>query len=182
MKLKFLFSMLVACALATVSYAQTNVSPSPFEVAISAENQTFFVNSGAWLVKVKITNRTNETLNLKDYRGVHFNFNKTNAVSAEQSALGFYGIDQRVIKSGESFEFEADLKMLSWLEPSNSSSYFPDNENRRSYQPILSGIYTVFASIIHCEEIPPDVNASRIEVRNCQSNRLAVKVAVKMDK
>jgi hypothetical protein len=184
MKLKFLFSILFVGLLAIVSDAQTNaLPPQRFDVSIAAKDQTFFVNSAAWLVNVKITNRSNETLNLKDFRGLHFIFAKTLPVSKYEESMGFYGIDERAIKPGETFEFEVDLKKLEWLEPmSKDSAFILDSENRRPYQPALSGNYAVFASIVNCEEIPLDENSSRIEIRNCRSNMLAVKIAVKIDK
>lgn len=182
MKLKFLLSILLVCLSATVSYAQTNAPQQRFDVSISAEDRTFFVNSGAWLVKVEITNRTKGILNLKDFRGIHFIFAKTPAVSKYEEALGFYGVDEQAIKPGETFEFEADLKKLEWLEPSIDSAFILESEKRPPYTPALLGNYTVSASIVHCEEVPLDENSSRIELRNCRSNSLVVKVAVKMNK
>ncbi|MDQ3801533.1 MAG: hypothetical protein M3384_19095 [Acidobacteriota bacterium] len=187
MKLKVLFSILFIGLSAIVSFAQSDAQQQQprqkLDISISSENPTFFVNSGAWLVKVKITNQASETLNLKDFRGIHFIFAKTLPVSNYGEALGFYGVDERAIKPGETLEFEADLKKLEWLEPpSKESTFILRSENQRPFQPALLGSYTVFATIANCEEVPLNEDSSRIEVRNCRSNMLAVKVELKADK
>jgi hypothetical protein len=183
MKLKFLLSILFVCLLAIVSDAQTNASPQRFDISIAAKDQTFYINSGAWLVKVKITNRSNEIWNLKAVRAVHFIFNKTVSGSEYDESLDFYDFNkERLIKPGESFDFEVDLKKQAWIEPSNDSTFIPADENRKPYYPALSGYYVVFASIDNCQEVPLKENPSRPEAGNCHSNQLVVKVEAKTDK
>jgi hypothetical protein len=185
MKLKFLFSILFIGLSAIVSFAQTDAQPQPrkrLDISISSENPRFFINSGAWLVKVKITNRANETLNLKDFREIHFTFAKTLPAS-NYEVVGFYDVPKRVIEPGETFEFEADLKKLDWLDTvSKESKFIPRSENQAPFQPALSGLYTVFAAITEREEAPRKEDSSRTEIRSYSSNMLAVKVALKADK
>jgi hypothetical protein len=185
MKLKYLFSVLLICLSAIASFAQTNAPQQPIEISISTENPTFFVNSGAWLAKVKITNRTNKNEYSQTFGGIYFVFEKTPGDSKEEDIPGAYGIEEKTIKPGESFEFEVDLRKLNWQEPpSKDGTYILDSENRSPYQPALLGNYTVHALIPNCQIIrAPGVEKSCIiPYMSCNSNMLAVKVAVKTDK
>lgn len=185
MKLKVLFSILFICLLAVASLAQTDARQQKIDISISANNQTFYVNSDDWLVKVKITNNSSEDLSSDDFDGLRFIFEKSNPVSTEDDASGFYDLDAQTIKPGESFQFEANLKKLIWDElPSNDSANIPDSKNRTPYQPVLSGSYTIYAIIPKCEiiRLPLNENACIVPYISCGSNMLAVKVAVKTDK
>lgn len=183
MKLIFLF--LFICLSATAVCAQTSTPKIPLEVSISTENPTFFVNSGAWLVKVKITNNKRKALKTKDLGRFSFIFEKPNQVSYEEKISGIYDIEERKVKPGESFEFEADLRKLIWKEPPPEyAAYIPDSEKRSPYQPALPGYYEVYLRIPTCDILrAPGVEYSCIDPSiSCYSNKLAVKVEAKTDK
>lgn len=170
-----LFIFLSALA---ASAQQTN-SSSRLNLSISAASQTFFVNSGVasgWMVNVKITNHSKESVNLKDFYGIHFIFAKTNS---DTQILGVYRFNEQKLKPQESFEFETDLSKLSWLERVEANFSSTDkSEKHIPFQPdFQSGVYALSAVVSNCEEVALDKNESRFEVRNCQSNSLAVKVS-----
>jgi hypothetical protein len=183
--MKLLFLFLFTCLSATAASAQTSTPKIPVEVSVSAENPTFFVNSGAWLVKVKITNNKKKTLKTKDLDRFVFIFDKPNQAPYEEKISGIYDIEERKIKPGESFEFEADLRKLIWNKPpSQDATYIPDAENGSPYQPALSGYYEVYMLIPNCEifSAPGTENSCIVPSISCVSNKLAVKVEVKTDK
>ena len=183
MKLIFLF--LFICLSAAAVGAQTSAPKSPLEVSVSTENPTFFVNSGAWLVKVKITNNKKKTLKTKNLGSFAFIFEKPGQAAYEEKISGAYYNEERKIKPGESFEFEADLRKLFWKEPSPEViSYLPDSEKRGPYQPALPGDYELYLQISVCDLLrAPGIENSCIDPAiSCFSNKLAVKVEAKTDK
>jgi hypothetical protein len=183
MKLIFLF--LFICLSAAAVGAQTSAPKLPLEVSISAENPTFFVNSGAWLVKVKITNNKKKTVKTKDLGTFAFILEKPGQAAYEEKISGTYYIEERKIKPGESFEFEADLRKLIWNEPSpQDGTYLPDSENRSPYHPALPGDYELYLRISVCDLLrAPGIENSCIDPAiSCSSNKLAVKVEAKEDK
>ncbi|HEX8247204.1 MAG TPA: hypothetical protein VF599_03385 [Pyrinomonadaceae bacterium] len=183
MKLIFLF--LFICLSATAVCAQTSTPKIPLEVSVSAENPTFFANSGAWLVKVKITNNKKKTVKTKDLGSFAFIFEKPNQAAYEEKISGIYYIEERKIKPGESFEFEVDLRKLTWNEPRwQEAAYIPGSENRSPYQPPLSSDYALYMEISVCDILrAPGIENSCIDPAiSCFSNKLAVKVEVKTDK
>ncbi|HEX8735663.1 MAG TPA: hypothetical protein VF721_10095 [Pyrinomonadaceae bacterium] len=170
---------------AIASFAQTNASQQPVEISVSSENPTFFVNTGAWLVKVKITNNKRKTLKTKNLGVFSFIFGKPGEVSIGRDFSGVYYIEERKIKPGESFEFEVDLRKLNWNNPSaEEASYLPDSEKRSPYQPVLPGNYEVYMRIPVCDLLRGSgIEESCIDPAiSCFSNKLAVKVEVKTDK
>jgi hypothetical protein len=178
MKLKFLFSILLICFLAADSFAQEK----DFDVSISIKDQTLLQTSGDWLVKVKITNLSDKALNTRDC-GLIFRFRKTAPESKSANALGNYALQERLIKQNETFEFEANLKNLRWIEPVKSSVFVLERKDQTVYKPALSGNYSLTATINKNEEAGSDKGAvRRMRVVSITSNALAVKVAPKTDK
>ncbi|HEX8247203.1 MAG TPA: hypothetical protein VF599_03380 [Pyrinomonadaceae bacterium] len=182
MKLKILFPMLFICLLATVSSAQVNAQEKDFDVSISIKDQAFLQNSGAWLVRVKITNFSDKVLNTKDC-GLIFRFRKTAPESKSADALGDYALQERSIKQNETFEFEANLKNLRWIESAKPSVFVLERKDRFAYKPALSGNYSLTATVNKNEEAGSDKDAvRRMRVVSITSKALAVKVASKTDK
>ena len=182
MKLKFLFPVLFICLSATIFSARTNAQKKPFEVSISMKDQTLWLNSAEWLVKVKITNLSDKVFDTKEC-GLLFRFKKASPESGSGNAQGGYAVAERLIKPGEAFEFEADLKNLEWVEPSKSSVFILEHKNKAPYQPVLSGIYSLSATISKSEESGSGKSASRkMKVTSVASNALAVKIDWKTDK
>jgi hypothetical protein len=182
MKSNFLFSILFVCLLAAVSSTRTNAQEKDFNVSISIKDQTFLQNAGDWLVRVKITNFSDNVFNTKDC-GLIFRFKKTAPESKSASALGDYALQERLIKPGEAFEFEANLKNLRWIETAKSSIFVLERKDQTAYKPALSGNYSLTATINKNEEAGSDKGAvRRMRVASVTSNALAVKVASKTDK
>ena len=182
MKHKFLFSVLFICLLAAASSAQANAQDKDFNVSISIKDQTFLQNSADWLVKVKITNLSDRVLNTKEC-GLIFKFRKTAPELKSANALGDYALQERLIKPGEAFEFEANLKNLRWIEPAKSSIFVLERKDQPVYKPALSGNYSLTATVNKNEEVGSDKGAvRRMRILSITSNTLAVKVAAKTDK
>jgi hypothetical protein len=181
-KFKFLPLILAVCLFAAASPAQTNAQEKDFDVSISIKDQTFLQNSGDWLVKVKIDNLSDKVLDTKDC-GLIFRFRKTASESKSAAALGNYALEPRLIKPGEAFEFEANLKILRWIDPGKSSVFVLERKDRLAYKPVLSGNYSLTATVNKNEEAGSDKGAARrMRVVSTTSNALAVKVAAKADK
>lgn len=182
MKPEFLFSILLICLLAAISLTQANAQDKEFSVSISIKDQTFLQNSGDWLVRVKITNLSDKILNTKDC-GLIFRFRKTAPESKSANALGDYALQERLIKQNETFEFEANLKNLRWVEPAKSSIFVLERKDQTAYKPALSGNYSLTATVNKNEEAGSDKGAvRRMRVVSVTSNALAVKVSPKADK
>jgi hypothetical protein len=180
MKLKFLFSILVICLFATASSTRTNAQKKQFDVSISVKDAAFLLLPGDWLVKVKITNLSDKVLNTKDC-ALLFKFRKTASESESANAIGGYPIEERLIKQNESFEFEANLKNLRWVEPSKSSVFVLERKERPAYKPALSGYYSLTATVTRYEE-SGSAQSRKVKVFNSTSNALAVKIGLKTDK
>lgn len=181
MKLKFLFSVLFICLAAAVSCVQANAQDKPFSIFISVKEQTFSPG-GDWLVKVKITNLSTAAMQTKDC-GLIFKFRKTAPEIKSANALGDYALEDRQIKPGEAFEFEANLKNLRWVAPAKSSIFVLERKNEPAYKPALSGNYSLTATFNMNEEVGSDKGAvRRMRVVSLTSNALAVKMAAKTDK
>lgn len=182
MKLKFLFSILFICLFAAASSTGINAQDKDFNVSISIKDQTFWQTSGDWLVRVKITNLSGRVLNTKEC-GLLFKFKKTAPEIKSANALGDYALQERLIKQNETFEFEANLKNLRWIEPAKSSIFVLERKDQTAYKPALSGNYSLTATVNKNEEAGSDKGAiRRMRVVSVTSNTLAVKVAPKADK
>jgi hypothetical protein len=182
MKLKFWFSILFICLFAAASFTDINAQDKDFNVSISTKDQIFLQASGDWLVKVKITNLSDGVLNTKDC-GLIFRFKKTAPEIKSANALGDYALEARLIKQNETFEFEANLKNLRWVEPAKSSIFVLERKDQTTYKPALSGNYSLTATVNKNEEAGSDKGAvRRMRVVSTTSNALAVKVAPKADK
>lgn len=180
MKLKFLLSILFICLFAAVSSTPINAQDKPFNVSISVKDQTLSPG-GEWLVKVKITNLSTAAMLTKNC-GLIFRFKKVSPEIKSANALGDYALEDRLIKPGETFEFEADLKNLRWVDPAKSSVFVLERKDQAAYKPALSGNYSLTATLNMNEEAGTDKGAvRRMRVVSVTSNALAVKAA-KADK
>lgn len=181
MKHKFLFSILFICLFTIISAARTNAQDKPFNVSISVKDQTLLLN-GNWLVKVKITNLSTAAMQTKDC-GLIFRFKKTAPEIKSANALGDYALEDRLIKPGEAFEFEANLKNLRWVDPAKASVFVLERKDQAAYKPSLSGNYSLTATLNMNEEVGTDKGAARrMRVVSLTSNALGVKVALRADK
>ena len=114
MKSKFLFSILAVCLFSVFSLAQER----NFTVEISLKDNNRWTIGKDNLAKLKITNKSEQTLNTKDLEVINFYLSKCPRVkkcaTREDVYVAYSGIETKNLKQNESLEFQANLTDLYW--------------------------------------------------------------------
>lgn len=170
----FSLSFVALLLLLNVSSVSSQAKTDPLKLSISLTATTLNLHREI-KVKVKVENKTDHTVDLKNHRDVIFKLTKHdkeigNCHRSECLASTFPLKTNKIIKSGESFDFEADLTSLHWYDEISSAYDFREPENMAEV--IQSGSYHLFMSLYLPAENSAKGNSRLVEIK---SNKILVK-------
>src|SRR5687767_8282 len=118
MKVKYLFLVLISVLFSSNLFGQD------FKVEISLDNANFGSIKTLNPLKVKITNKSEKTLNTKDLLPLRFYFSKCPQTKScdtrEDNLTASAKLEEKTLGKGESFEFQINLADLYWSDPISS--------------------------------------------------------------
>lgn len=128
MKLKYLSLILLLLLFTVNSFGQKD-----FTVEISLENANFWSKDKLNPLEVKITNKSEEVLNTKDFKSFTLYFSKcskseTCNISGDKF-VAYSGIKEKKLKKDEKLEFNVNLADFYWMNASSSNMDFSQPKN-----------------------------------------------------
>lgn len=120
-----------------------------FEISVSLKNTTFFTAGKEIPAAVKLTNKAARDLNTEDLAaGMLFKLSKCSAkekcAGSKQIYFGGLALEPKILKPGESFEFDVNLADLNW---NDANAPLLDFTYVKTMVTIPAGEYNLFAEI-----------------------------------